>query len=104
MVLDKVVQFVGDNLDIAIRSQYGNNAFHAMGRIKITSPEPPEILDPIITRQNFQTGEKATLLQLLETKMRPYNPVKSNGLSKVVFRPFEELQQKGRSMCTTRLV
>ena len=64
------------------------------GDLKKTSSEPEEILDPIITRQNFQTGEKAILLQALETKIRPYNPVKSNGLSKVVFRPLKEIQQK----------
>ena len=34
VVLDEVVQFVGDNLDIDIRSKYGNNSFHAMGRFK----------------------------------------------------------------------
>ena len=71
-----------------------------MGRIEITSPEDKEILDPIITRQNFQTGEKSILLQVLETKIRPYNPVKSNGLGKVVFG---RLRNSSRSMCTIPL-
>ena len=84
-------QWISGTLPALSQVSHENIAFHAMGRIKITSPEPEEILDPIITRQNVQTDEKAILLQVLETKIRPYNPVKSNGLSKVVFRPFEEL-------------
>ena len=100
-VLKEVEQFVGDNIDLAIRSQYGNTAFtafHAMGRMKIISPAPTDVIESIIERQRLKPDEKATLLNDLTIRFYPYSLLppqrKWSKHCHIQARPFDKLQRK----------
>ena len=65
-----------------------------MDRIKIISPAPTDLIQPIIERKRFKPDEKATLLNYLTIRVHPYHPLKANGIGTVTSRPFDKLQRK----------
>ena len=88
-------QCVADNVDINIRSLYGNTSFHAMGRIKIVTPAPNTSEgNRTFSRMKVSTEEKRELLRKLELKLIPFHPKVINSLSLVKFIPLSELQNK----------
>ena len=94
-VYEKFEQFVGDNVDITIRSQYGNTAFHAMGQIKITTPgQDKDGAESVIERRNFKREERLRMIQALSIKLRSYVPLKVNGLGTIKFGTLQKLQRK----------
>ena len=86
-VLKEIKQIVGDNLDLSLASVYGNTSYHAMGRMKVSTPKPEDNPEPLIERKILKHTEKEALLKDLTIKLQPYRPLPSNGLSSVTFRP-----------------
>ena len=56
-VLEVVEQYIADNIDLSIRSQYGNTAFHAKGQMKVKTPKPENGTDTSFKRHKFQWGK-----------------------------------------------
>ena len=64
-----VTQFIGDNIDLNIVSIYGNNPFHSMGLIKVTSPAPSSADDQCVNRVKLKSLDKAKILKASEIKI-----------------------------------
>ena len=90
-------QYVADNIDINIRSLYGNTSFHAMGHMRITfgdSLKPEEIEELIIPKRKISATEKTSILNDAEIKLLTCFPNKRDALATVKYKPFSELQHK----------
>ena len=61
-------QYVGDNIDINVRSLYGNSSIHAMGRRRITSLEPEDVEQDVFPRKTINISQKSEILDALEIK------------------------------------
>lgn len=90
-------QYVGDNVDINIRSLQGNTSFHAMGRIRVVTPAPErpeenEILK--VSRKKLTAEEKRDILCKLDIRIQPFQPKVVNSLSSIKFAPLSVLQKK----------
>lgn len=88
-------QYVADNIDINIRSLYGNSSYHAMGRIKIITPDPGRASElKQISRRKITAMEKDDLLKKLGIKLHTFHPKPINALCSIKFMSYSELQQK----------
>ena len=90
-------QFVADNVDINIRSLHGNTSFHAMGRIRVTTPAPVQLDEEEtlkVSRRKLTVEDKRMILSKLDVKLQSFQPNVINSLSTVKFMPIAELQKK----------
>ena len=89
--LEYVHQYVGDNIDINLSSLHGNTAFHAMGRMCITTPEQKSDKQVAIERTSTISKEKrVAILRAVEIQIIPYHR-RDSLLDSVKFRAYVDL-------------
>ena len=71
---------LGDNVDIEMRSRYGNADIHYMGRIRIIVPEPT-CQDVVVPRTKLKPEEKLNLIKKNTVQLLPFLPHKINSLN-----------------------
>lgn len=91
--LPHIEQYVGDNVDIDVRSVFGNAPFHTMGQIRVQSPEPEENHTVVVPRRKgtVKSMEKSRILKKSQITIIPYPNPKDGSLECIKFRPFDEI-------------
>ena len=82
-----VAEFVGDNIDLNVVSIYGNNSFHSIGLIKVTSSAPPSADDERINRVKLKSIDKAKILKASEVKILSFTVRNQTGINTITFIP-----------------
>ena len=86
-----VTQFVGDNIDLNIVSINGNNSFHSMGFIKVTSAASPSADDNSVERVKLKPLDKTKILKACDVQILPFTTRHQTGIETITFIPIADL-------------
>jgi len=86
-----VIQFVGDIIDLNIGSFYGNNSFHSMGFVKVTSTASPSADGHIVERVKLKPLDKAKVLKACEVQILLFTSRHQKGIETIMFIPIADL-------------
>lgn len=87
-------QYVADNLDMLLRSIYGNQSINIMGVMGVNGTPKTLSNTRRIPRTKLTQADKAALLKLGQVNIETFIDEPSKGIAAQVFKPLQELKEK----------